>query len=173
VGAPDKQLWDAYSQTVSGVVERVGPSVAAVRTPAAQDRGKSGSASGFLFTPDGYLLTNSHVVRAGTAQSARGKPKVAYQVLLDDGRQFAAEWVGDDADTDLAALHIDGQSKGALLHARGDVIVGLDGVDVDSVDCLHQTLDASRIRRECSLKLLRGVLSPQPLSVMVRPTERA
>jgi S1-C subfamily serine protease len=56
---------------------------------------------------------------------------------------------------------------------EGDVIVGLDGVDIDTVDRLHQTLDASRIQRECVVKLLRGTLSPQPLYLAVRPTERS
>jgi len=56
---------------------------------------------------------------------------------------------------------------------EGDVIVGLDGVVIDSVDRLHQTLDASRIQSECMVKLLRGTLSPQPLYVSVRPTERS
>jgi S1-C subfamily serine protease len=55
---------------------------------------------------------------------------------------------------------------------EGDVIVGLDGVAIDSVDRLHQTLDASRIQRDCTLKLLRGTLSPQPLYLQLRPTER-
>jgi S1-C subfamily serine protease len=56
---------------------------------------------------------------------------------------------------------------------EGDVIVGLDGVAVDSVDKLHQMLDASRIQRDVSIKLLRGTLSPQPLYLTVRPVERA
>ena len=54
-----------------------------------------------------------------------------------------------------------------------DVIVGLDGVDIDSVDRLHQTLDASRMHRDCVLKILRGTLSPQPMYLTVRPGERA
>ena len=53
-----------------------------------------------------------------------------------------------------------------------DVIIGIDGVDIDSVDRLHQTLDASRIQRDCTIKLLRGTLSPQPMYFSVRPTER-
>lgn len=98
------------------------------------ERGGSGSGSGFLFTPDGYLLTNSHVVRGGDKAGARGKPKAKFEVLLGDGREFGAQWVGDDADTDLAVLQIDAQSKGALVHAslgcssslqRGEIAIAI------------------------------------------------
>jgi S1-C subfamily serine protease len=329
MGATDAFLLDAYSRTVSEVVERIGPSVAAVRVGSAAGPDNAGGAgSGFLFTPDGYLLTNSHVVRAGRAGFPPGQAKPAFGVSLDDAREFTARWVGDDPDTDLAVLHIDGLSQGALSHAplgssvglkrgeiaiaignplgfehtvtsgivsalgrsmrasngrlipnviqtdaalnpgnsggpllnsrgevigvntaiirgaqaicfavaidiatwvipqllqhgrvkrahigvagssaslhrrvvlahglaqsggvrvlnidkgspaelaglrRDDVIIGLDGVVMDSVDRLHQTLDASRIRRDCTLKLLRGTLSPQPVYLSIRPVER-
>ena len=67
MGANDAFLLDAYSETVSGVVEGAGPSVAAVQVIGHQNNREAalGSGSGFLFTPDGYLLSNSHVVRAG------------------------------------------------------------------------------------------------------------
>jgi S1-C subfamily serine protease len=318
MGDTDAFLLDAYSRTVSAVIERAGPSVAAVRT------GSAGAGSGFLFTPDGYLLTNSHVVRAGRRAAA-----TELQVSLDDGREFAAHVVGDDPDTDLAVLSIDGVSQGTLAHAplgiaaglkrgeiaiaignplgcehtvtagivsalgrsmraangrlipnviqtdaalapgnsggpllnsrgevigintaiirgapaigfavavdiaawvipqllrhgrvrrawlgvgggkvplhrrvmlayglaqadgvrvlsveagspaeaaglkRDDVIVGFDGAAIDSVDKLHQALDASRIGRDAALKLLRGTRSPQTLHLIVRPVERA
>jgi S1-C subfamily serine protease len=309
------------------VVERIAPGVAAVRVGAADDG--AGAGSGFLFTPDGYLLTNSHVVRAGRASFPQGQRKPALGVSLDDGREYVARLVGDDPDTDLAVLHIDALSNGALTHAPlgtsvglkrgeiaiaignplgfahtvtsgivsalgrsmrtnsgrlipnviqtdaalnpgnsggpllnsraevigvntaiirgaqaicfavaidiaswvipqllqhgrvrrahlgvggstvplhrrvvlayglaqdhgvrvhgvekgspadvaglrdGDVLIGLDGVVIDSVDKLHQTLDANRIQRDGVLKLLRGTLSPQPLYLGVRPVERA
>jgi S1-C subfamily serine protease len=115
MGSRDAPLLDAYSRTVSDVVEQVGPSVAAVRVPAQAGR-RGGSGSGFLFTPDGYLLTNSHVARAG----GRTRPASPVQLVASfgDGREFTARWVGDDPDTDLAVLQVDGISRGALQHAR-------------------------------------------------------
>jgi S1-C subfamily serine protease len=325
MGATDAFLLDAYSQTVAGVVERAGPSVASVHvagTPG-DAQAQVGNGSGFLFTPDGYLLTNSHVVRAGQAVAPQGK---RHRVSLPDGREFEARRVGDDPDTDLGVLCIDGMSRGSLaplalgrsadlkrgeiaiaignplgfehtvtagivsalgrsmrsstgrlipdviqtdaalnpgssggplLNSRGevigvntaiirgaqsisfavaidiagwvipqllqhgrvrrgylgvggataaldrrivlgfglaqdhavrvstlepgspaalaglrenDLIVGLDGVTIDSVDRLHQALDASRVQRDCVLKVLRGA-NNQPLFFTVRPTE--
>ena len=327
MGANDAFLQDAYSRTVSDVVERVGPSVAAVRLHGAGGADERlGGGSGFLFTPDGFVLTNSHVVRAGKPPTA-ARPELRHQVSLADGREFDARWVGDDPDTDLAVLSIDGLSRGSLAHAplgrsaglkrgqiaiaignplgfehtvtagivsalgrsmrtstgrlipdviqtdaalnpgnsggplldsngevigintaiirgaqaicfavavdiahwvipqllqhgrvrrgylgvagqtqelhrrvvltyelpnssgvrvmsveagspaarvgvqEGDVIVGLDGVPIASVDALHQTLDASRVNRDCVLKLIRGVRTPVPLYLTVRPAE--
>src|SRR6201991_1518691 len=117
MGANDAFLQDAYSRTVSEVVERVGPAVAAVRllgSGGADER--LGGGSGFLFTPDGYVLTNSHVVRAGKPPTS-ARPELRHQVSLADGREFDARWVGDDPDTDLAVLSIDGLSRGSLAHA--------------------------------------------------------
>ncbi len=110
----DAFLLDAYSDTVARVIERAGPSVAAVKVQGAPNEAArvAGTGSGFLFTPDGYLLTNSHVVRAGKAgPEAR---KLRHTVSLSDGREFTARWVGDDPDTDLAVLQIDGASQGPL-----------------------------------------------------------
>ena len=331
MGANDAFLLDAYSQTVTGVVERAGPSVASVKVMgSARDRDASlGSGSGFLFTPDGYLLTNSHVARAGAPQRPWASAPKRHRVSLSDGREFEARWVGDDPDTDLAVLRIDGMSRGSLAplplgrsatlkrgeiaiaignplgfehtvtagivsalgrsmrsgtgrlipdviqtdaalnpgnsggpllnsrgevvgvntaiirgaqsisfavaidiaawvipqllqHGRvrrgflgvggmtaaldrrivlgfglaqdhavrvsavepgspaalaglreGDLIVGLDGVVIDSVDRLHQTLDASRVHRDCVLKVLRGRGGGAPVYLTVRPTEQA
>ncbi|HEX7637570.1 MAG TPA: trypsin-like peptidase domain-containing protein [Burkholderiaceae bacterium] len=327
MGANDAVLLDAYSHTLTEVVERVGPAVAAVRLLGAGGDGRTlGGGSGFLFTPDGFVLTNSHVVRAGGA-AKDARPTLRHQVSLADGREFDARWVGDDPDTDLAVLSIDGLSRGALAHAplgrsaglkrgqiavaignplgfehtvtagivsalgrsmrastgrlipdviqtdaalnpgnsggplldsrgdvigvntalirgaqaicfavaadtaawvipqllqhgrvrrgylgvaghtqaidrrvvlayelpqasgvrvtsvepdspaarvgvrEGDLIVGLDGVALPSVDALHQALDASRVNRDCVLKLIRGTRSPAPLYLAVRPLE--
>jgi len=331
MGASDANLLDAYSRAVSEAAERVGPSVAAVRTSQARERGEApaGAGSGFLFTPDGFVLTNSHVVRGGRSEGAGPPARSRWQVALADGRGFDARWVGDDPDTDLAVLHIDGQSQGALqsaalgssaslrrgeiaiaignpmgfehtvtagivsalgrsmrsstgrlipdviqtdaalnpgnsggplLNARGevigvntaiirgaqslcfavaadlaawvipqllrdgrvrrgylgvggstfvldrrvilawslgqrsgvriesvergspaaaadllpgDVLLEIDGLPVPSVDALHQALDATRVARDCTVRILRGARSPRPVEVTVRPVERS
>jgi S1-C subfamily serine protease len=90
---PDDDLLDAYSSAVIRAVETVGPTVVKVEI----ERGR-GLGSGVVFTPDGLILTNSHVV-AG-AKSVR--------VMMPDGRTTAADRVGEDPDTDLAVIRIDG-----------------------------------------------------------------
>jgi S1-C subfamily serine protease len=96
--ASDDALLDAYSRAVSGAVALVAPAVAHVRVERAKPiRGvREGSGSGFLITPDGYLVTNSHV--AGGA--------AGLEVTLPDGRVAGAELVGDDPDSDLAVLKV-------------------------------------------------------------------
>jgi len=95
----DAPLHDAYSLAVTSAVASVAPAVAHLRVEA-KSRGRrpahQGSGSGFVITPDGYLLTNSHV--AGGA--------AAIEVTLPDGRIVPAEIVGDDPDSDLALLKI-------------------------------------------------------------------
>ncbi len=99
---------DAYSRAVMHAVETIGPAVVKVdvtrrAAPAARTRRPRGSetpdrggGSGFVFTPDGLLLTNSHVVD-GAAQIS---------VTVPDGREYGADLVGDDPETDLAVLKI-------------------------------------------------------------------
>lgn len=91
----DASLLDAYSTAVTKAVERVGPSVKIDVKSASSRRG--GSGSGFVFTPDGLVLTNSHVVRGGSR----------YQLTFNDGQQALATLIGEDADTDTAILRSD------------------------------------------------------------------
>src|SRR5215210_1952805 len=88
----DDVLLDAYSHAVTGVVDRVGPAVVRVE-PHASGR-VAGMGSGVIISPDGLLLTNSHVVQG--AREAR--------LTLSDGRVIDARVMGNDPDTDLALL---------------------------------------------------------------------
>ncbi|HOX12614.1 MAG TPA: trypsin-like peptidase domain-containing protein [Spirochaetia bacterium] len=94
----DEDLLDSYSKTVSGVAESARDSVAHVRVRRGRDPEAGGSA--FAFTPDGFLLTNSHVLRDAEAVEA----------VLPGGRRCEAAIVGDDPATDLAVLRIYGES---------------------------------------------------------------
>ncbi|HLY09237.1 MAG TPA: trypsin-like peptidase domain-containing protein [Planctomycetota bacterium] len=96
---PSAQALDAYSRIVVEVSERVCPSVVSVEVLrlTRQRGGPGGTGSGFFFRPDGYLLTNSHVVHQGDL----------IQITLPDGKQMSADLVGDDTETDLAVLKVD------------------------------------------------------------------
>src|SRR5687767_12830619 len=89
----EDDLLDAYSRAVIHAVEEAGPAVVRV------DAGRGGG-SGVVFTPDGFILTNSHVVEGGSPVT----------VTLPDGRSMRADEIGRDADTDLAVLRVGGSS---------------------------------------------------------------
>jgi serine protease Do len=96
-GVPGAEALDAYSRTVSGVAERLGPSVAHLRVSRRTRRGRlqTGGGSAVVITPDGFMLSSAHVVAAGD-----GKARASFL----DGREVEAEVVGADPLSDMAVL---------------------------------------------------------------------
>lgn len=130
----DDQLLDAYSATVSGAAASVAPAVAniQVKSPSIGRRGEGGG-SGFFIAPDGFLLTNSHVVHDAQA----------IEVTLHDARTFSGTLVGDDPDTDLAVVRIDASQLPFLPFADSKQLrVGQIAIAIGSPFGFQQTVTA-------------------------------
>jgi len=93
---PDAEALDAYSRTIMGAVKTISPAVVYIQVKGKGPRGaeRGGGGSGFLFTPDGYIFTNSHVVHEASE----------INVILSDGREMPARLVGEDHHCDLAVI---------------------------------------------------------------------
>ena len=131
----DAQL-DSYSRTITDVVEKVAPAVVNIRVrhggDARQD-GPGGTGSGFVIAPDGYVLTNSHVVHNASK----------FEVTVADGHVFSATLVGEDPETDLAVIRVNAsQLARARLGDSQSVRVGQIAVAIGSPYGFHQTVTA-------------------------------
>src|SRR5215471_16748041 len=117
----EQEALDAYSEIVTGVVESVAAAMVGIQrkvtsgTPEGNPRLQGGAGSGFVITPDGYVLTNNHVVQGAGA----------IEVLFADGSTAPADLVGGDADTDTALVRVHGgQFAPAVLGDSDNLRVG-------------------------------------------------
>lgn len=111
----DVELLDAYSRSVVNVVEKVGPAVVAIGIRKASIPPHSdgeGAGSGMIIAPDGFVLTNDHVIDNTTA----------LEVALTDGRTFTAQIIGTDSATDLAIVRVSANDLPAVELGDSDIL---------------------------------------------------
>jgi S1-C subfamily serine protease len=133
-------LLDAYSVAVAGAAQKISPSVVNIGVTSTTNlgaqsiqHGAQGSGSGFLFTPDGFVITNSHVVH--------GQNKIT--VRLADGRQTSATLIGNDPVTDLAVIRIGASDLvAAALGDDDNLLVGQVVIAVGSPYRFQHTVTA-------------------------------
>ncbi|HVZ65853.1 MAG TPA: trypsin-like peptidase domain-containing protein [Lacunisphaera sp.] len=124
-------LLDAYSEAVSGAVATAHPAVVHIEVQGEKD--PAGSGSGFFISPDGYLLTNSHVVHGARL----------LRVFLADGRKLEASLIGDDPATDLAVLRVSADELSHLRLADSDAVrPGQIAIAIGSPMGFQQTVTA-------------------------------
>ena len=133
----DGVLIDAYSDAVSRAVQAASSAVAHIDVRAQRSRadgeGAAGSGSGFFLSPDGYALTNSHVVQGATA----------LQVQVADGRRLRADLIGDDPHTDLAVIRVSTEPLPHLILGDSDRLrVGQIAIALGSPMGFQQTVTA-------------------------------
>src|SRR6516162_8714364 len=130
----DSELLDAYSKTVSGAAAAVSPAVVNIQAKALKEgRRGEGGGSGFIIAPDGFILTNSHVVHAAKA----------IEVNLPDAQSFSATLVGEDPETDLAVIRIDSAQLPYLVFADSNKLcVGQIAIAIGSPFGFQQSVTA-------------------------------
>jgi S1-C subfamily serine protease len=139
----EAELFDAYSRAVVTATEKVSPSVVKIeieqkarKVRGREMPGQGGSGSGFIFTPDGFILTNSHVVHQATK----------IHVVTQNGGRYEADLVGDDPDTDLAVVRINTPEKLAVtLGSSNDLKVGQLAIAIGNPYGFQSTVTAGVI----------------------------